>query len=99
VLFASVLMCTLLLVHRAGLDVPEWGLRGGSACCCVRKSSGTEVLGALDVRARARVCMCVAVCGWGWGWARAGELRGISVREPPRASVSSHGASGGIVIM
>jgi hypothetical protein len=21
-------------------------------------------------------------CVWGWGWARAGELRGIPVREP-----------------
>jgi hypothetical protein len=42
------------------------------------------------------VCFCVCVCV-GWGWARAGELRGISVREPLRASVSSHGASGGIV--
>jgi hypothetical protein len=45
-----------------------------------------------------RDCVCVCVCLW--GWARAGELRGISVREPLRASVSSlNGASGGIVIM
>jgi hypothetical protein len=38
-----------------------------------------------------RVCVCV----WVWGWARAGELRGIPVREPLRATAGSRGASGG----
>jgi hypothetical protein len=34
-------------------------------------------------------------CVWVWVWARAGELRGIPVREPLRATVGSHGTSGG----
>jgi hypothetical protein len=83
----SLLLCScvlaLLFVQGAGLGVPEQGLRGGSVCYCVRKSSGIEVLGALDVcvRVRACVCVCVWVWVWEWGWARAGELHGIPVRR------------------
>jgi hypothetical protein len=69
-------------------------------CVCVGGCVESPYVVRQNYLGTACVCVCVCVWVWVWVWARAGELHGIPVREPLRASVSSfNGASGGIVIV